>query len=83
MRMILVATLLINLTACAASNKKEATNDSSVLPIPSSVKSGELADDTKIYGLNSQLNFVINREIKQSSLNYLQDNQWTPKPIWT
>jgi hypothetical protein len=83
MRMTLVTTLLVSVTACAPTNKKDTKNNSSMQPAPSSIESGELADDTKIYGLNSKLNFVINRDIKQSSLNYFQDNRWTSKPIWT
>lgn len=83
MRMTLVTTLWASVTACAPTNKKDTKNNSSMQPAPSSIESGELADDIKIYGLNSKLNFVINRDIKQSSLNYFQVNRWTSNPIWT
>jgi hypothetical protein len=83
MRITILTVLLISLTACASSNRKDTKNDSSKQPAPNSIKIGELADDTKIYNLNSKLNFVINRDIKQTSLNYFQDNRWTSSPIWT
>ena len=83
MQITLIMTLLISLTACASSSKKDTKNNSGTQPVPSSIKRGELAEDTKMFGLNPELNFVLNRDIKQSSQDVIQDNRWTSNPIMT